>query len=46
MIGAADKTIRLWKKGKEIKVFHGHTDAVRGLATVPGVGFVSCSNDG
>lgn len=43
---SADKTIRLWKNGKLSHVYQGHTDAVRGLALVPGVGFVSCSNDG
>jgi phospholipase A-2-activating protein len=45
-IASADKTIRLWQNGKETKVFNGHTDVVRGLALVPGVGFASCSNDG
>lgn len=45
-IASADKSIRLWKNGKLTHVYQGHTDAVRGLALVPGVGFVSCSNDG
>lgn len=43
---AADKTIRIWKDGKQLRVIQGHTDAVRGLARLAGVGFISCSNDG
>lgn len=46
MIASADKSIRLWRNGKLVHVYQGHTEAVRGLALVPNVGFVSCSNDG
>ncbi|KAJ3052219.1 hypothetical protein HK097_006687 [Rhizophlyctis rosea] len=45
ILGSADKTIKLWREGKEIHTYTGHTDAVRGLALYEGVGFVSCSND-
>lgn len=43
--GAADKTIRIWHAGKPANVLNGHQDAVRGMALIPGTGFVSCSND-
>jgi phospholipase A-2-activating protein len=46
IIASADNSIRLWKNGKLTHVYQGHTEAVRGLALVPGIGFVSCSNDG
>ncbi|KAL9558810.1 hypothetical protein MBANPS3_000710 [Mucor bainieri] len=46
MTASADKSIRLWRQGKLVHVYQGHTEAVRGLALVPNVGFVSCSNDG
>ncbi|RKO92460.1 WD40-repeat-containing domain protein [Blyttiomyces helicus] len=42
---SADKTIKLWRGGKDVHTFTGHTDAVRGLALLPGLGFASCSND-
>lgn len=44
--GSADKTIRLWRNGKQVKVINGHTDVVRGLCRLPNGGFASCSNDG
>lgn len=36
----------MWKDGKKIKTITGHEDCVRSLALLPGVGFVSCGNDG
>ncbi|KAI8869965.1 PFU-domain-containing protein [Ramicandelaber brevisporus] len=42
---SADKTIRLWRGGKCERILTGHTDVVRSLTRVPGVGFASCSND-
>ncbi|KAF9916886.1 hypothetical protein BX616_002534 [Lobosporangium transversale] len=43
---SADKTIAMWKDGKKIKTITGHEDCVRALALLPGIGFVSCGNDG
>ncbi|KAF9358012.1 hypothetical protein BGX26_002652 [Mortierella sp. AD094] len=43
---SADKTIALWKNGKKTKTITGHEDCVRSLALLPGIGFVSCGNDG
>ncbi|KAH7047719.1 phospholipase A-2-activating protein [Linnemannia elongata] len=43
---SADKTIAMWKDGKKIKTITGHEDCVRSLALLPGIGFVSCGNDG
>lgn len=43
--GSADKTIKLWQQHKLLQTFNGHTDAVRGLALLPDIGFASCSND-
>ncbi|KAF8936711.1 phospholipase A-2-activating protein [Dissophora ornata] len=43
---SADKTIGMWKDGKKIKTVTGHEDCVRSLALLPGIGFVSCGNDG
>ncbi|KAG0204346.1 hypothetical protein BGX28_003701 [Mortierella sp. GBA30] len=43
---SADKTIGMWKDGKKFKTVTGHEDCVRALALLPGVGFVSCGNDG
>ena len=37
--------IRLWYKGKMEKEFEAHDDIIRDFAEVPGIGFVSCSND-
>lgn len=45
LTGSADKTIRMWKDGKLVKVLNGHTDCVRGLCRIPGGGFASCGND-
>jgi phospholipase A-2-activating protein len=45
LTASADKTIRLWEQSKTVKQYTGHTDAVRGLALVPNIGFASCSND-
>jgi phospholipase A-2-activating protein len=44
--GSADKTIKLWKNGTCVKTLGGHTDAVRALRAVPGIGFISAANDG
>ena len=44
--GSADKTIKIWNGGRCIKTFQAHEDAVRGLAILPGIGFVSVGNDG
>ena len=44
--GSADKTIRKWKGSKQIATFTKHTDAVRGLCEINGIGIASCSNDG
>lgn len=44
-VGSADKTIRMWRNGKLVKVLNGHTDCVRGLCRTPGGGFASCGND-
>lgn len=43
--GSADRTIKLWQEHKCMQTFTGHTDAVRGLALMPDIGFASCSND-
>jgi phospholipase A-2-activating protein len=45
LTASADKTIRLWEQSKQVHRYNGHTDAVRGLALVPNIGFASCSND-
>eukprot|EP01121_Diplochlamys_sp_Union-15-3_P020700 TRINITY_DN813_c0_g1_i6.p1 TRINITY_DN813_c0_g1~~TRINITY_DN813_c0_g1_i6.p1 ORF type:complete len:239 (+),score=41.89 TRINITY_DN813_c0_g1_i6:30-719(+) len=42
---SADKTIRIWRGAKCHRVLNQHLDAVRDLALVPGLGFLSCSND-
>lgn len=43
---SADKTIKLWDMdGTLLVTFIGHTDVVRSLCILLGVGFVSCSND-
>jgi phospholipase A-2-activating protein len=44
-LGSADKIIKHWVQHKCVRDFTGHTDAVRGLALVPDIGFASCSND-
>ncbi|KAF9970764.1 hypothetical protein BGZ73_006474 [Actinomortierella ambigua] len=43
---SADKTIGMWKDGKRFKTITGHDDCVRSLTLLPGIGFVSCGNDG
>lgn len=43
--GSADNTIKLWQQHKSVQTYTGHTQAVRGLALVPDIGFASCSND-
>ena len=43
---SADKTIKLWRDGKCIHTYEGHSDAVRALQAIEGVGFLSGSNDG
>ena len=44
-LASADKTIRLWRGDKQIRVFEKHTDVVRGLCEIPNLGFASCGND-
>jgi WD40 repeat protein len=41
-----DFQIRIWRGGDVVKQIKSHAGAVRGLDLVPGIGFVSCSNDG
>eukprot|EP00283_Hemiselmis_rufescens_P012259 CAMPEP_0173439432 /NCGR_PEP_ID=MMETSP1357-20121228/20951_1 /TAXON_ID=77926 /ORGANISM="Hemiselmis rufescens, Strain PCC563" /LENGTH=381 /DNA_ID=CAMNT_0014404803 /DNA_START=181 /DNA_END=1322 /DNA_ORIENTATION=- len=43
---SADKTCKLWRDNLCVHTYLGHTDCVRSLALFPGVGFVSCGNDG
>ncbi len=47
--GSADSTIKIWHgppgEMKCIKTLKHHRDCVRGLALLPDIGFVSCSND-
>jgi phospholipase A-2-activating protein len=43
--GSQDKKIRLWFKGNLEKEYVAHEDIIRQFAEVPGIGFVSCSND-
>ncbi|CAO3660671.1 unnamed protein product [Umbelopsis vinacea] len=45
LTASADRTIKLWTNGKHTRTFTGHSDVVRDLALIPGLGFVSCSND-
>jgi phospholipase A-2-activating protein len=45
LTGGADKTIRLWRDGKQVSIFNGHTDCVRGLCKLPNGLFASCAND-
>jgi len=42
---SADKTIRHWRGDKQIGVFERHSDVVRSLCEIPGLGFASCGND-
>mmetsp|Transcript_870 Transcript_870/g.1758 ORF Transcript_870/g.1758 Transcript_870/m.1758 type:complete len:815 (-) Transcript_870:632-3076(-) len=46
LTASADRTIKLWEQDRCVKTFIGHSDVVRTLALVPGVGFLSGSNDG
>ena len=44
--GAQDATIRIWYKEKMQKeIPNAHTDIIRAITEVPGVGFATCSND-
>eukprot|EP01119_Soliformovum_irregulare_P015719 TRINITY_DN4460_c0_g1_i3.p1 TRINITY_DN4460_c0_g1~~TRINITY_DN4460_c0_g1_i3.p1 ORF type:complete len:263 (+),score=11.45 TRINITY_DN4460_c0_g1_i3:61-849(+) len=45
LTGSADSTIKRWKDGQCTQTLSKHTNCVRGLAHVPEIGFVSCSND-
>ena len=44
----ANFKLRLWASvsGKQILETEDHLGPIRGLAAIPGVGFISCSNDG
>ena len=42
---SADKTVGYWQGDKLIRTFRKHTDVVRGLCEIPGLGFASCGND-
>lgn len=44
--GSADKTIKKWRNGQEVQILCRHNDIIRSLAFLPGIGIVSCSNDG
>jgi WD40 repeat protein len=44
-LASADKTICLWRGDKKVRTFSKHTDVVRGLCEIPGLGFASCGND-
>lgn len=43
--GSGDKTIKRWRGTQCVATYKGHTDSVRGVAILPGVGFVSGSHD-
>lgn len=45
LTASADKTIRLWHGDKQVRVFQRHTDVVRALCEIPGLGFASAGND-
>lgn len=43
---SADRSIKLWNEhGKNVQTYLGHKDVVRSLDKLPGIGFVSASND-
>jgi phospholipase A-2-activating protein len=42
---SGDKTIKIWQNSINVRTLTAHSDAVRGLALIPGVGFASSSND-
>lgn len=46
LTASADRTVKLWQGDECVRTFSGHGDVVRSLAEVPGVGFLSGSNDG
>ena len=44
--GSQDKAIRIWFQGElQSEIPNAHDDIIRQFSEVPGVGFVSCSND-
>ena len=43
---ARARSIKLWLGERCVRTFSGHTDVVRALALVDGIGFLSASNDG
>lgn len=46
VLGSGDRTIKIFTpEGTCVKTIQKHTDTIRGLAEVPGFGFMSCSND-
>lgn len=46
LTGSADKTIKRWVGDKCIQTYTGHSDCVRSITIIPGIGFASASNDG
>ncbi|XP_042494944.1 phospholipase A-2-activating protein [Macadamia integrifolia] len=44
--GSSDSTLKLWRGKTCLHTFVGHTDTVRGLAVMPGLGILSASHDG
>jgi len=46
LTASADRTVKLWLGSECERTYEGHGDVVRSLAAVPGIGFLSCSNDG
>ena len=43
--GSGDMTVKSWSGGQVQKTFQGHSDSVRSLCELPGIGFVSASHD-
>lgn len=46
LTASGDRTIKLWAGERCVRTYTGHADAVRSLAHVSGIGFLSASNDG
>ena len=45
ILASADKSIRYWRGDKLLRIFNKHTDVVRALCEIPGIGFASAGND-